>query len=274
MTIAIAGLGLIGGSFLKASEKAGYSAKGYHHGERPDLSDADIIIVAQPPLAIEPWIRENAPSFKDGAIVVDVCGVKKPLYEAFRLDFANRKWHFVGGHPMAGKEIGGFANSTPDLFRGASMILTPYPYTGRGPLDALEKYFRSIGFSQVVTTTPENHDEMIAFTSQLCHMISSAYVREPLAAEHNGYSAGSFRDMVRVGAPDPDVWTELFMLNREKLAAVLVRYIERLEDFREALSAGDAARIHAALEKGVAAKHAIANAYETSKGAASQTAGA
>lgn len=259
MKIAVAGLGLIGGSFLKASERAGYAVAGYHHGDRPDLSDADIVIVAQPPLAIEPWIRENAPTFKEGAIVVDVCGVKSHLFAAFREGFAERKWHFVGGHPMAGKEVGGFANATPDLFRGASMILTPYPFMGRGPLDALEAYFRSIGFAQIVIATPEHHDEMIAFTSQLCHIISSAYVREKLAADHNGYSAGSFRDMVRVGAPDPDVWTELFMLNREKLSAVLVRYIERLEDFREAISAGDAARIHAALEEGVAAKKVLTN---------------
>lgn len=259
MNVAIAGLGLIGGSFLKASEAAGYAVKGYHHGDKPDFSDADLIIVAQPPLAIEPWIRANESTFKEGAIVVDVCGVKKPLFDAFRLDYVGRKWHFVGGHPMAGKEVGGFANATPDLFRGASMILTPYPYTGRGPLDALDAYFRSIGFAQVVITTPEHHDEMIAFTSQLCHIISSAYVREPLAAGHGGYSAGSFRDMVRVGAPDPDVWTELFMLNREKLSAVLVRYIERLEDFREAISAGDASRIHAALEEGVAAKKVLSD---------------
>lgn len=257
MNIAIAGMGLIGGSFLKASERAGHCVRAYHHGDRPDFSDADLIIVAQPPKAIEPWIRENERTFKEGAVVVDVCGVKRHLYEAFRLDYSVRKWHFVGGHPMAGKEVGGFANSTPDLFQGASMIITPHPYTGRAPLDMLDAFFRSIGFSRVVTTTPEHHDEMIAFTSQLCHLISSAYVRDPLAADHAGYSAGSFRDMVRVGAPDPDVWTDLFMLNRDKLSAVLVRYIERLENFREALSAGDAARLHSALEEGVAAKRAM-----------------
>lgn len=257
MKIAIAGLGLIGGSFLKASQRAGYDVAGFHHAEHPDLSDADVVIVAMPPLAIEPWIRENSASFKQGAVVIDVCGVKRPLFQAFRDDFAARKWHFVGGHPMAGREVGGFANSTADLFEGASMILTPYPYTGRGPLDAIERYFRSIGFAKVVFTTPEHHDEMIAFTSQLCHMISSAYVREPLAGEHDGYSAGSFRDMVRVGAPDPDVWTELFMLNRDNLSAALLRYIQRLEDFREALSAGDSQRIRAALTDGVAAKRQL-----------------
>lgn len=257
MNVAVAGLGLIGGSFLKAAERAGHVARGFHHAETPALDDADVVIVALPPLAIVPWIRANENALKPGAVVVDVCGVKRHVYEAFRLDFANRQWHFVGGHPMAGKEVGGFANSTADLFCGASMILTPYPYTGRGPLDALEGFFRSLGFAKVVFTTPEHHDEMIAFTSQLCHLISSAFVREPLAGNHEGYSAGSFRDMVRVGAPDPDVWTELFMLNRDCLSAVLGRYIERLQDFHSAISSGDAARIHSALEDGVARKGAM-----------------
>ena len=172
MNIAIAGLGLIGGSFLKAAEKAGHAVRGYHHGDTPDFSEADIIIVAQPPLAIEPWMRENSRTFKPGAIVVDVCGVKHHLFDAFRTPGSTGQWHFVPGHPMAGKEVGGFANATSELFVGASMILTPYPYTGRDPLDKLEAFFRSVGFARIVFTTPERHDEMIAFTSQLCHMIS------------------------------------------------------------------------------------------------------
>ena len=260
MKIAVAGLGLIGGSFLKAAQAAGYDARGFHHGEDSDFfAQADIVIVAMPPSAIEPWLRAHSPAFKPGAIATDVCGVKRPLYDAFRDECLAAKWHLVCGHPMAGKEVGGFANSTPDLFRGASMILTPYPYTGRGPLDTLEKFFRSLGFAKVVSTTPEHHDEMIAFTSQLCHIISSAYVREPLSAEHDGFSAGSFRDMVRVGAPDPDVWTELFLANRDKLADVLSRYIARLEDFRAALDQSDAGRLHAALAQGGEAKKRIAS---------------
>ena len=134
------------------------------------------------------------------------------------------------------------------------MILTPYPTYGRAPLDLLERLFRDMGFARIVYTDPAHHDEMIAFTSQLCHLISSAYVRDALATGHSGYSAGSFRDMVRVGAPDPDVWTELFLANRESLLPVLERYISRLGDFVAALAEGDAERLHAALEEGVAAK--------------------
>jgi prephenate dehydrogenase len=137
------------------------------------------------------------------------------------------------------------------------MILTPYPTYGRAPLDRLERLLGEIGFTRIVYTDAAHHDEMIAFTSQLCHLISSAYVRDRLAKDHRGYSAGSFRDMVRVGAPDPDLWTELFLANRDALTPVLDRYIARLADFRDALADNDAARLHAALEDGVAAKQNI-----------------
>ena len=258
MNVAIAGLGLIGGSFLKAAQAAGHNARGYHHGDSPDLSQADIVIIAMPPSAIEPWIRAHSAGLKQGALVVDVCGVKRPLYEAFRLECLKTPWCFVGGHPMAGKEVGGYANSTSDLFKSASMILTPYPYMGRGPLETLDSFFRSLGFAQVVTTTPEHHDEMIAFTSQLCHIISSAYLREPLALEHTGFSAGSFRDMVRVGAPDPEVWTELFLSNSDKLCEVLERFIGRLSAFQRDIAQANAAKLRSSLAEGATVKAAAA----------------
>lgn len=257
LNIACAGLGLIGGSFYKASLAAGYDATGFHHGDKADFSRFDVIFISMPPSAIEPWIRENCATFREDAVVVDVCGVKRPLYEAFRLECMKTKWMFIGGHPMAGREVCGYANSSADLFRDASMILTPYPYCGRGPLDMLERLFRSLGFGRVVFTSPERHDEMIAFTSQLCHIVSSAYVREPVAQEHLGFSAGSFRDMIRVGAPDPETWTELFLLNRDKLSEVLGRYIERLRDFKEAIDGNDAVRLRAALAEGQPAKKGI-----------------
>ena len=268
MNVAVAGLGLIGGSFLKAAEAAGHAVRGFHHGDDPDLADAEVVIVAMPPSAIEPWIRAHAQSLREGALVVDVCGVKRPLYEAFRLECMKTRWCFVGGHPMAGKEVGGYANSSAELYKGASMILTPYPYMGRGPLDALEGFFRSLGFANVVFTSPERHDEIIAYTSQLCHVVSSAYLRDELAKEHAGFSAGSFRDLVRVGAPDPDVWTELFMANRDFLGDVLGRLIARLEDYRKSIAAGDAAAVHAALADGAAFKRAAVAAAEAAAEAA------
>ena len=186
--------------------------------------------------------------------VVDATGVKGVVCRDLMKYAYETRWVFVGGHPMAGKEKTGYENSDAALFDGASMILTPYPTYGRAPLDMLEGLLGEMGFARIVYTTPAHHDEMIAFTSQLCHLISSAYVREPLAADHVGYSAGSFRDMARVGAPDPDTWTELFFANREALLPVLERYIARMEEFRGALAADDRERMYRALEEGVAAK--------------------
>lgn len=254
MKIAVIGRGLIGGSLTKAAIRAGHDASAFDKGETPRVADAEVLFVAVPPSAVVEVVDSIAPGLREGAVVVDMTGVKGFVYEAFKKHACSKRFTFVGGHPMAGKEVTGWANSSADLFDGASMILVPYPSCGRLVLDKLERLFRQLGFTRVVFTDPAHHDEMIAFTSQLCHLISSAYVRDELAPDHNGYSAGSFRDMVRVGAPDPDVWTELFSLNRDALLPVLTRYIGRLEDFRAALEAGDTERLHRALEQGVKAK--------------------
>ena len=254
MRIAIIGKGLIGGSFEKAAKRAGHEAAIFDKGEDFRVEDADVVFVAVPPSAVVAVIDAIAPRLKEGAVVVDATGVKTPVCDALRKYAFETRWVFVGGHPMAGKEKNGYENSDAALFDGASMILTPYPTYGRAPLDKLEKLLKELGFARIVYTDSKHHDEMIAFTSQLCHLISSAYVREPLAKDHVGYSAGSFRDMARVGAPDPDTWTELFFANRDALLPILERYIARLDDFRDALAANDRARLHAALEDGVAAK--------------------
>lgn len=257
MKIAVIGRGLIGGSLAKAAIRAGHDAAATDKGETPRVEDADVVFIAVPPSAVVGVVDSIVPKLKKGAVVVDMTGVKGSvcrdlLKYAYSPDFA-----FVGGHPMAGKEKTGWANAGADLFDGASMILVPYPTYGRAPLDLLEKLFPELGFARVVYTDAAHHDEMIAFTSQLCHLISSAYVRDALAKDHAGYSAGSFRDMVRVGAPDPDVWTELFLANRAALLPVLTRYVARLDAFRAALENGDASALHAALEEGVVAKKAI-----------------
>ncbi len=258
MKVAVIGRGLIGGSLMKAARRAGHDASAFDRGERPEVADADVVFVAVPPSAVVPVVDSIAPSLKEGAVVVDVTGVKGPVLSGLRKYAYEKRWCFVGGHPMAGKEHAGFENSSESLFDGASMILVPYPTYGRAPLDMLERLFRELGFARIVYTDPAHHDEMIAYTSQLCHLISSAYVRDELSGGHFGYSAGSFRDMVRVGAPDPDTWTELFFANREALLPVLDRFIARIGDFRAALAENDRGRLHRALEDGVKAKQVIA----------------
>ena len=252
--VAIAGMGLIGGSVFKAAKRAGHDVMGFDKGDPVDVRDADVVFVALAPQTAVDWIRLHAAEFKDGAAVIDTCGIKGPVCRALNGVEAGRRWTFIGGHPMAGKEVSGFANSDADLFKGASMILTPQPGTSPALLDHLRALFAELGFARTVITTPEHHDEMIAFTSQLCHIISSAYVREPLALEHSGFSAGSFKDMVRVGAPSPALWSELFASNRGALLPVLDRYIARLADFRKAITNNDRPALVEQLAEGGALK--------------------
>lgn len=271
MIVGIIGLGLIGGSFAKAATRAGHSVAAWNRTRATaeaavadgsaaavldgDMTSAagspDVYLVSLPPSAVVPWIDAHQHAFKQGAVVVDATGVKGTICAALRkYAYDDTPWTFVGGHPMAGREVSGYANATADLFQGASMILTPYPSCGRGPLDMLDAFFRALGFGNVVFTTPERHDEMIALTSQLAHVVSSAYIQDPLAKDHAGFSAGSFCDMTRVARLDPDVWTDLFLANRDALSSVLGGLVARLGEYKDALDAGDAARLRGLLERG------------------------
>lgn len=250
-------MGLIGGSLLKAAEAAGLDTLGLHHGDKTNLSDRDIVFVALPPKSIKPWIDENEPNFKPGAILVDVCGVKTPIFEEFRERAMKAHWTLIPGHPMAGKEVTGFKNADARLFRGASMILTPYPFMGRGPLDKLCPILEKLGFTKIVSTTPGHHDEMIAYTSQLCHVISGAYIQNPLAPETPGYTAGSFADMSRVATMDADTWSYLFLENREHLLKSVDRFADEIADFRALLEKSDKAGMMAWIQKAADTKRAL-----------------
>ena len=254
MKVSIVGLGLIGGSLLKAAERAGYDTLALHHSDTPDLHDTDILFIALPPKSIKPWIEKNESTFKEGMIAVDVCGVKRPVFDEFKTSQMTAKWVFIPGHPMAGKEVNGFKNADADLFKGASMILTPYPFMGRKPLDILVPVLKDLGFGKIVSTTPDNHDKMIAYTSQLCHVLSGAYAQEELIKEHEGYNAGSFRDMTRIASMDPETWSDLFLENADHLEAVTDRYAKCLEEFCTLLKNKDREGIKAWIERGAANK--------------------
>lgn len=261
MRVAIAGLGLIGGSFEKASLKAGHDIV--------PTECAELILVCLPPDVIVPWIKENRGSFAAGATVVDVCGIKRKICsEVTPLSLASRSgsgdrtasalaspWTFVGGHPMAGREVSGYENSKEDLFVGASMIITPDASVPLATIGMLKQYFESVGFRQTVVTTPENHDEMIAFTSQLCHVIATAYARDPRVVEAIGYSAGSYANMTRVATQNADTWASLYLEDREALLKTLDGFIGRLSEFRDALSAADLPRMKKIIDEGTKAKN-------------------
>ena len=256
MKIGIRGMGLIGGSFEKAFLAAGHDVVNLKGADRSAIGDCRVVIVCLPPLAVAPWVKEHADDFAAGAVVVDAAGVKTAVCAALHGTAKGRDWTFVGGHPMAGKERSGYANSDANLFRGASMIFTPFPETDAAVVDGLKATFAEIGFARFVVTDPHRHDEMIAYTSQLAHVVSSAYVRDALAQDHLGFSAGSFQDMTRVATVDPDIWTDLFLSNKDALDAVLTRLIDRLGEYRDAIRAADAVTLGRILAEGRAAKEA------------------
>ena len=254
MTVGIRGLGLIGGSFEKAFLRAGHSVLNLKGADAAAIRSCELVIVCLPPLMVAPWIAEHAGDFADGALVTDAAGVKGVVCDAIVDVAKGARWTYVGGHPMAGKEHSGYANSTADLFRGAPMILTPYVWTDPLAVERLKAIFAEIGFSRFVITDPARHDEMIAYTSQLAHVVSSAYVRDPLSAGHVGFSAGSYRDMTRVATVDPDIWTDLFLSNLGALDAVLTRFIARIGEYRDAIRSADADTLRRLLAEGRIAK--------------------
>ena len=189
---------------------------------------------------------------------MDIAGTKTDIVKEMRT-LPPETWTFVGGHPMAGKEVSGYANSTADLFLGKSMVLTPEGgewNAANGSREMLERFFASLGFARVVVTSPERHDELIAFTSQLGHVIASAYVQDPLVAESVGFSAGSYANMSRIATVDPETWASLYLSDRDALLRVLDGFIGRLGDFRAALDRRDAESLKRFIAAGAAAKRA------------------
>ena len=257
MTVGIRGLGLIGGSFEKAFVRAGHRVLNLKDASPDEIRACSLVIVCLPPLLVAPWIKEHAGDFADGAGVTDAAGVKDVVCGELEELAAKSAWTYVGGHPMAGKERSGYANSTADLFIGASMIFTPYAFTPSEVVERLKEVFSEIGFARFVVADPKRHDEMIAYTSQLAHVVSSAYVQDPLSRTHLGFSAGSYQDMTRVATVDPDIWTDLFLSNACALDGVLTRLMDRLAGYREAIRSGDAQTLKNLLAEGRRAKETV-----------------
>lgn len=275
MNIAIIGLGLIGGSMAKTLKKnTPHTILGIDTDPQvmfkarlmeaidadltPErLAICDMVFVATWPQTAVSYVQEHAAQIRKGAVVIDLCGVKRAVCEPLFGVAEENGFLFVGGHPMAGIEYSGFDHASTSLFQNASMILTPPRNTNLQVLAELKHFFRELGFARVVVTTPEEHDRVIAYTSQLAHVVSSAYVKSPEAMEHHGFSAGSFKDMTRVARLQPDMWTELFMLNREPLLSELDALIGHLNEYRDALENADAKQLHALLKAGAERKEIV-----------------
>ena len=268
MNVAIVGLGLIGGSMAKSiKNRTAHTVWGADLNSETmtmarmcgaidaplteeNLPQADLILVAIRPGAAIEWVRQHADRIAKSAILVDLCGVKRTVVAAITPIAEQQGFAYIGGHPMAGKERGGFTASTEDLYVGASMILTPDKRTDMRLLETLKAFFLDLGFAGLTFSTPEEHDRIIAFTSQLAHIVSSAYVKSPEAQRRRGFSAGSFQDMTRVARLDEDMWTELFLDDEDFLAKELDELIGHLTDYRNALQDRDAQRLHDLLKEG------------------------
>ncbi|MCQ2377606.1 MAG: prephenate dehydrogenase [Victivallaceae bacterium] len=274
-TVGIVGCGLIGGSFAKAI-KANLDCRvvGFDRDEsalclaelekaidgrltEKNLAKCDLVLIALPPQGVLDFLHQYGKFIGKGAVVVDCAGVKRRICPEAWKTAAENGFVFVGGHPMAGKEKSGFGRSTETLFSGASMLLA---FEGLPEPDFLEKFkafFLALGFTRVVPTTPEKHDRIIAYTSQLAHALSASFVCSATADEHAGYSAGSFRDMIRVASVDPGLWSDLFLDNGDFLAKEVRTLIKNLASFADALETKDRDALVALLEKGAARKAKI-----------------
>ena len=215
-----------------------------------NLSQCDLILIAIRPAAAIEWVRRNAADISKSAVVVDLCGVKRVVVESIAPIAEQYGFAYIGGHPMAGKERGGFTSATEDLYVGASMILTPDKRTDMKLLEMLKAFFLDVGFANLTFSTPDEHDRIIAYTSQLAHIVSSAYIKSPEAQRRRGFSAGSFRDMTRVARLDEDMWTELFLDDADYLTKEVGELILHLTEYQEALQNRDAETLHALLKDG------------------------
>ena len=268
MKIAVVGLGLIGGSICKAlkantfyhimgmdrdpevTEKALGSGAIDEIVTADKLGEANLTIVALYPVAIVDFIKENADKFRKGSIVMDICGVKGYIVNNCTPVLKEKDVIFIGTHPMAGTEHSGFDYSTADLFNGASFIITPTDDTPQIAVDLVSTLGACMNFGQVVIATPEQHDANIAYTSQLAHVVSNAYVKSPSLFRADGFSAGSFLDLTRVAYLNEEMWSSLFMCNKDALLYEVNNIIDSLTEYRDAMVSDDIGMLRELLKVG------------------------
>ena len=274
MTVGICGLGLIGGSMAKAYRAAGHRVLGFDTHEptlgyaalagitdgvlnADTIASCELIFVALYPKKATQYLEEIAPLVGRECVVIDLCGTKKQICEC---GFALAKQYgftFVGGHPMAGTQYSGIKYAKSTLFKGAPMVLVPPVYDDIAFLDRIRQLLAPAGFGKFSVTTAQAHDDMIAFTSQLAHVVSNAYVKSPSAKGHKGFSAGSYKDMTRVAWLNEAMWTELFLENKEPLLFELDTIIRSLSEYRDAIATDDAETLRSLLKDGRIAKEEI-----------------
>ena len=267
MKVGILGLGLIGGSMARAFSKAGHTVYAADTDETilsfAQLSGAvsaemnssniglcDLLLLAIYPEGSARWLEENAHLVSPNALVMDLCGIKEEICRRCFPLAEQYGFTFVGGHPMAGSHFSGFKYSRSNLFQGAPMVLVPPRFDDIMLLQRVKDALAPCNFGAFSVCTAQEHDRLIAFTSQMPHVLSNAYIKSPTALSHSGFSAGSYKDQTRVAWLNAPMWAELCMENRENMLYELATYIRSLEAYRAALQAQDMAALTALLEEG------------------------
>ena len=267
MTVGIVGLGLIGGSFAKAYHAAGHTVlafdidrstydfallSGTVNGPLTDetLSTCDLILIAVIPSAAVDYLKHHAAHIGPKPVVIDCCGTKRVVCAACFPLAKEHGFTYLGGHPMAGTHNSGFKYATPTMFHNAPMVLVPENHNDIQLLSRVKDLLAPAGFSRFSITTAEQHDEMIAFTSQLAHVVSNAYIKSPTAGLHKGFSAGSYKDMTRVAWLAPRMWAELFLENKEYLMTELNTLIDNLRQYQDAMERNDLPGLVQLLDEG------------------------
>ena len=274
MTVGICGLGLIGGSMAKAYKESGHRVLGYDLNEATlgycslagitdgvldenSIPECDLIFIALYPVSAIKYLEEIAPLVRKNATVIDLCGTKAKICECGFALARKYGFTFVGGHPMAGTQYSGIKHARASLFKNAPMVLVPPVYDNIAFLDGIKQLLAPAGFGKFSITTADEHDRMIAFTSQLAHVVSNAYVKTPTAQNHKGFSAGSYKDLTRVAWLNENMWTELFLENKEPLLYELEYIIASLSEYKVAIENDDADTLCQLLKDGRLAKEKV-----------------
>lgn len=274
MIVGVVGLGLIGGSFAKAYAKEGHTVYAYDidtsilkfsilSGTVKDeltedkLSECDLILVCTYPQAAIEYLSKVGPFIGQKPVVIDCCGTKRIVVESCMKIAEQFGFTYVGGHPMAGTQFSGYKYSRDNLFVRAPMVIVPPRYDDVIFLDKIKNLLSPAGFGRITVTTAEIHDEKIAYTSQLAHIVSNAYIKSPTARGHKGVSAGSYKDLTRVAWLNPQMWTELCLENREYLLKEIDILIENLGQYRDAIENNDKEELIKIFAEGKAIKEEV-----------------
>ncbi|MBE6737535.1 MAG: prephenate dehydrogenase [Ruminococcaceae bacterium] len=274
ITIGIVGLGLIGASLAKSAKKnTEYKVFGFDKDHsvteyallsgiideelaKDNLNKCDVVFICLYPSACVKYVKENADFFKKDSLVLDCAGIKRSVCEPCFEVAEEKGFHFIGGHPMAGTQHSGIKYSKDTMFYNACFVLVPKHFEDIEIISKARETVLAVGFSRVSVMNAERHDELIAYTSQLAHVVSNAYVKSPCALSHKGISAGSYRDLTRVAYLNENMWTELFMDNKDNLLREVEGIISSLNEYAEALRSGDEVKLKALLLEGKKAKEA------------------